>query len=218
MPQKSKCLAIRARLEGSAPEVQVYWRRNERVSQFRFFVSRSPESIVSARAETRARANVGQSVGPLLRIGSTSAPRGGFGCRGLEQRLRKNERLSICLVQIWPLALAQGFRCLASEQQLQSGKCKPRKRSTPRRLTLPSSGLAPAWRFRPSLHSGPCAPCRREPLMSNVRRLRAACCKSLRILRSERALKEALPKSSSICAATKRSLNSASSFLGALNR
>ena len=36
-------------------------------------------------------------------------------------------------------------------------------------LTLPSSGLAPAWRFRPSFHSGPYAPCRREPLMSNVR-------------------------------------------------
>ena len=84
-------------------------------------------------------------------------------------------------------------------------------------LTLPSSGLAPAWRFRPSLHSGPCAPCRREPLMSNVRRLRAACCKSPRILRSERALKEALPKSSSICAATKRSLSSASSPLVALH-
>ena len=32
--------------------------------------------MVSARAEARARANVGQSVGPLLRIGSTSAPRG----------------------------------------------------------------------------------------------------------------------------------------------
>ena len=38
-----------------------------------------------------------------------------------------------------------------------------------RGLTLPSSGLAPAWRFRPSFHSGPYAPCRREPLMSNVR-------------------------------------------------
>ena len=36
-------------------------------------------------------------------------------------------------------------------------------------LTLSSSGLAPAWRFRPSFHSGPYAPCRREPLMSNVR-------------------------------------------------
>ena len=76
MLRKSKNLAIRARLEGSAPEVQVYWRHDERVTQFRFFVSRSPESIVSARAETRARATVGQSVGPLLRIGSTSAPRG----------------------------------------------------------------------------------------------------------------------------------------------
>ena len=31
--------------------------------------------MVGARAEARARVNVGQSVGPLLRIGSTSAPR-----------------------------------------------------------------------------------------------------------------------------------------------
>ena len=75
MLQKSKPLAIRARLEGSALEVQVKWRRNERAAQFSFFVLRNPESMVSARAEARARANVGQSVGPLLRIGSTSAPR-----------------------------------------------------------------------------------------------------------------------------------------------
>ena len=54
--------------------------------------------------------------------------------------------------------------------------------------------------------------------MSNVRRLRAACCESPRILRSERALKEALPKSRSIGAAAKRSFNSASSFLEALNQ
>ena len=40
-----------------------------------------------------------------------------------------------------------------------------------RRLTLPSSGLAPARRFRPSFHSGPYAPCRREPLMANVRQI-----------------------------------------------
>ena len=76
MLRKSKNLAIRARLEGSALEVQVKWRRNERAAQFSFFVLRNPESMVSARAEARARANVGQSVGPLLRIGSTSAPRG----------------------------------------------------------------------------------------------------------------------------------------------
>ena len=76
MLQKSKNLAIRARLEGSAPEVQVYLRRNEKVTQFRFFVSRSPESIVSARAETRARANVGQSVGPQpFRVGAAIAAR-----------------------------------------------------------------------------------------------------------------------------------------------
>ena len=54
--------------------------------------------------------------------------------------------------------------------------------------------------------------------MSNVRRFRAACCENLRLSRSERALKEALPKSRSIGAATDRSLNSASSFLGALNQ
>ena len=76
MLRKSKNLAIRARLEVSAPEVRVSWRRNEKVTQFRFFVSRSPESKVNARAEVRARANFGQSVGPLLRIGSTSATRG----------------------------------------------------------------------------------------------------------------------------------------------
>ena len=75
MLQKSKTLAIRARLEGSAPEVQVYWRRKGKAAQFSFFVFGSRESIVSARAEARARANVSQSVGPLLRIGSTSAPR-----------------------------------------------------------------------------------------------------------------------------------------------
>ena len=40
----------------------------------------------------------------------------------------------------------------------------------PRRLTLPSSGLAPAAQAWPSFHSGPYAPCRREPLMSNARR------------------------------------------------
>ena len=75
MLRKSKTLAIRARLEGSAPEFRVYLRRNEGGTQFRFVISRSPESKVSARTEARARANVGQSVGPLLCIGSTSAPR-----------------------------------------------------------------------------------------------------------------------------------------------
>ena len=75
MLRKSRNLAIRARLEGNAPEVQVYWRRKGKAAQFTFFVFRSRESIVSARAEARARANVSQSVGPLLRTGSTSAPR-----------------------------------------------------------------------------------------------------------------------------------------------
>ena len=36
--------------------------------------------------------------------------------------------------------------------------------------TLRSRGLAPAGRLWPPFHSGPHAPCRREPLMSNVRR------------------------------------------------
>ena len=55
MLRKSKTLAMRARLERSAPEVQVYWRRSETVTQFRFFVSRGPESKVSVRlAQTRS--------------------------------------------------------------------------------------------------------------------------------------------------------------------
>ena len=74
MLRRSKNLAIRARLEVGAPEVRVSWRRNEKVTQFRFFVSRSPESKVSVRAGVRARANVGQLVGPLPCIGCTSAP------------------------------------------------------------------------------------------------------------------------------------------------
>ena len=53
--------------------------------------------------------------------------------------------------------------------------------------------------------------------MSIVRRLRAACCESSRLLRSERALKETLSKSKSIGAAAKRSLSSASSLLVALH-
>ena len=64
-----------ARLERIAPAVQAYWRRKEWVAQFCFFVSRSPASMVSARAGARSKASVSQSVGPLLRIGSTSAPR-----------------------------------------------------------------------------------------------------------------------------------------------
>ena len=51
----------------------------------------------------------------------------------------------------------------------------------------------------------------------NVRRLSAACCENPRILRSERLLKEALPRPRSIDAAKKGSLNSASSFLVALH-
>ena len=39
-----------------------------------------------------------------------------------------------------------------------------------RRLTLPSSGLAPAAQAWPSFHSGPSPRYLREPLMSNVRR------------------------------------------------
>ena len=39
-----------------------------------------------------------------------------------------------------------------------------------RRLTLPSSGLAPAAQAWPSIHSGPSLRRLREPLMSNVRR------------------------------------------------
>ena len=41
---------------------------------------------------------------------------------------------------------------------------------TERRLTLPSSGLAPAAQAWPSFHSGPSPRRLREPLMSNVRR------------------------------------------------
>ena len=49
--------------------------------------------------------------------------------------------------------------------------CKPRIAHPTRRLTLPSSGLAPAAQAWPSFHSGPSPRRLREPLMSNVRRL-----------------------------------------------
>ena len=58
-----------------------------------------------------------------------------------------------------------GIRATATVRQ-----CEPKKRSIPRRLTLPSSGLAPAAQAWPSFHSGPSPCCLREPLMSNVRR------------------------------------------------
>ena len=57
-----------------------------------------------------------------------------------------------------------GSRATATVRQ-----CKPKKHSTPRRLTLPSSGLAPAARPWPSFHSRPSQRRLREPLMSNVR-------------------------------------------------
>ena len=48
-------------------------------------------------------------------------------------------------------------------------QCSPKKRSKPRRLTLPSSGLTPAAQAWPSFHSGPSPRRLREPLMSNVK-------------------------------------------------
>ena len=86
-----------------------------------------------------------------------------------------------------------------------------------RRLTLPSSGLAPAAQAWPSFHSGPSLRRLREPLMSNVRRLSAAHRKNPSASRSERALNETLLKSKSISAARKWPPSSASSFLEALH-
>ena len=86
-----------------------------------------------------------------------------------------------------------------------------------RRLTLPSSGLAPAAQAWPSFHSGLSPRRLRKPLMSNVRRLKAVRRKNPSASRSERALKESLSKSKSIGAAAKRSLSSASSLLVALH-
>ena len=86
-----------------------------------------------------------------------------------------------------------------------------------RGLTLPSSGLAPAAQAWPSFHSGPSPRRFREPLMSNVRRLRAARRKNPNASRCERVLKESLSNSKSVGAAAKRSLSSASSLLVALH-
>ena len=44
-------------------------------AQLGLFATRGAESKVSARAEARARTNVSQSVGPLLRVGSASVIR-----------------------------------------------------------------------------------------------------------------------------------------------
>ena len=44
-------------------------------AQLALLASRGAASKVSARAEARARTNVSQSVGPLLRVGSASATR-----------------------------------------------------------------------------------------------------------------------------------------------
>ena len=62
-----------ARLERIALAVQVYWRRKEWAlnSASSFLVA--PHEW-SAPAQARSKANVSQSVGPLLRKGSTSAP------------------------------------------------------------------------------------------------------------------------------------------------
>ena len=105
-----------------------------------------------------------------------------------------------------------GIRATATVWQ-----CKPKKCSTPGRLTLRSSGQAPAGRLWASFHSGPNPSRRRLPLNLYVRRLRAARRKNPNASRCERVLKEALAKSKSIGAATKRSLSSASSLLGALH-
>ena len=64
---------------------------------------------------------------------------------------RRPEWNSVRKAVVFPLGPSSGV----------SGKCG---------LTLRSSGRATAARFRPSFHSGPYAPCRREPLMSNVSR------------------------------------------------
>ena len=92
---------------------------------------------------------------------------------------------------------------------------KQEQRFHQRGLTLRSTGRHTAGRARASFHSRPSPSRRASPVTLNVRRLRAACCENPRTLRSERALKEALPKSRSIGAAKKGSFNSASSFLAA---
>ena len=172
--------------------------------------------MVSARAEARASANVGQSVGPLLRIGSTSAPRKASVVGHLSSGSKRTSGFSIRLAQVQPIALTKlslpGIWATATVWQ-----CKPKKRSTPRRLTLPSSGQATACHAWPSFHSGPSPRRLREPLMSNVRRLRADRHKSPSFSWSERALKVAPSKSRSVGAAKKRRPSSTLPLFAALN-
>ena len=85
----------------------------------------------SAPAQARSKANVSQSVGPLLRIGVTSAPRETSVVGHLSGGSERTSGFSIRLVQVQPIALTQSFRCLASAQQLQSGNAS--QRSVPHR-------------------------------------------------------------------------------------
>ena len=124
----------------------------------------------SAPAQARSKANVSQSVGPPLRIGSTSAPRE---ISVVGQLSSGSERTSSSPSASRKPGLSRSRKASLPCTQATATvwQCKPKKRSTPRRLTLPSSGLAPAAQAWPSFHSGPSPRRLREPLMSNVKPL-----------------------------------------------
>ena len=126
----------------------------------------------SAPAQARSKANASQSVGPLLRGGNAAATRKASVVGRLSSGSEETSGSpSACVSPVYrahtKLSLP-GIWATATVRQ-----CKPKKRSTPRRLTLPSSGLTPAAQAWPSFYSGPSPRRLREPLMSNVRRLGA---------------------------------------------
>ena len=152
-------------------EVRVCWLRKEKAAPLSLFVSRGTESKVSARAEARARANVDQSVGPLLRIGGT--------CSAREAPALRHRR-SGCEPNSPRIRIAPGRKDKASLFVLSLGAtvrlCKPRLARTTRRLTLRSSGPATAGHACPSFHSEPSAARRCGPLTSNVSPPKVARC------------------------------------------
>ena len=126
----------------------------------------------SAPAQARSKANVGQSVGPLLRISSTSVPRKASVVGHLSSG---SERTSSSPSASPKSSLSRSHKAFVAWHLGNSYSLAMQAKEAfhTRRLTLPSNGLAPATRAWPSFHSGPSPRCLREPLMSNVRRLGA---------------------------------------------
>ena len=120
----------------------------------------------SAPAQARSKANVSQSVGPLLRMGIAAATRKASVVGHLSSG---SERTSSSPSASRKSSLSRSHKAFVAWYlgNSYSPAMQVKGAFNTETPTLPSSGLAPAARAWPSFHSGPSPRRLREPLKSN---------------------------------------------------